>query len=356
MGALTSSLSEIVRDSGKKTVAVVDFTDLQGCVTELGRYMAEDVSVALVNNAKGIEVIDRTNLRVLMQEHKLASTGIIDPATARKLGQVAGVDALVTGTITPIGDSVHVSAKVLDTVSAKMLGGTTVDLPKTAPVQELIAKGVMNCGQPDSSQMDSSPAADAERSPPPRNTNEVRGRIGVSISTDPATAKLGAKLLSVESNGPAANAGLQPGDQIVSIDGYLIKDGNDLRNVISPLEPGKTARVTYMRNGKQSTVIVGIVAPIAAGQIEDILISIPSCRRDGDWIRCFGSVVNGSKERRTFRLNTEASYMADNLGNQSKEQNPAASKRVHRSILWASGIVRPVETNSRCYVNHFSYS
>lgn len=147
VNSLSAGLSEIAKNSGRKTIAVVDFTDLQGCVTELGRYMAEDVSVALVNNAKGFDVIDRTNLRVLMQEHKLVSTGIIDPATARKLGQVAGVDALVTGTIAPLSDSVHVSTKLLDTESAKVLGGITADIPRTKTVDDLLAKGITNCGQ-----------------------------------------------------------------------------------------------------------------------------------------------------------------------------------------------------------------
>jgi TolB-like protein len=144
--AASADLASELEASGRKTVAVVDFTDLQGCVTELGRYMAEDISVSLAKNAKGFQVIDRTNLNVLLEEHKLASTGIIDPATARKLGQIAGVDALVTGTIAPLSDSVHVSAKLLDTKSAMVLGGTTVDMPRTKNVEELLAKGVTNCG------------------------------------------------------------------------------------------------------------------------------------------------------------------------------------------------------------------
>lgn len=145
MRPASAALATKIAASGRKTVAVVDFTDLQGCVTELGRYMAEDISVALLDNAKGFEVIDRTSLRVLMQEHKLASTGIIDPATARQLGKIAGVDALVTGTIAPLSDSVHVSAKVLDTESAKMLGGITAEIPRTKAVDELLSKGVANC-------------------------------------------------------------------------------------------------------------------------------------------------------------------------------------------------------------------
>jgi curli biogenesis system outer membrane secretion channel CsgG len=122
VGPLAAALSKSISASGRKTAAVVDFTDLQGCVTELGRYLAEDLSVGLASDARGFEVIDRTNLKVILQEHHLASTGIIDPETARKLGQIAGVDTLVTGTIAPLGDVIHVSAKALDTNAAMILG------------------------------------------------------------------------------------------------------------------------------------------------------------------------------------------------------------------------------------------
>jgi TolB-like protein len=188
VNSLSSGLSDIASRSGRKTVAVVDFTDLQGCVTELGRYMAEDVSVALVNNAKGFEVIDRTNLRVLMQEHKLASTGIIDSETARQLGKVAGVDALVTGTIAPLSDSVHVSAKVLDTETAKMLGGITADIPRTKTVDELLAKGVANCNAAPTPQADGSMGQTQAATPqaPPSPPAVFTGQISntrVSITT-----------------------------------------------------------------------------------------------------------------------------------------------------------------------------
>ena len=96
--AITDKLSDGLSQTGKKTAAVVDFTDLQGCVTELGRFIAEELSASLAESGKGIEVIDRTNLKVILQENRLAATGIIDPSTARKLGQLAGIESLVTGT------------------------------------------------------------------------------------------------------------------------------------------------------------------------------------------------------------------------------------------------------------------
>jgi len=140
MKPLSTALAKSITASGRKTVAVVDFTDLQGNVNELGRFLAEDLSVDLVSDAKGFEVIDRTHLKSILQEHRLATTGLIDPQTARKLGEIAGVDALVTGTMTPFGDSVRLSAKVLDTATAKTIAASTAEVPKTKAIEELLSR------------------------------------------------------------------------------------------------------------------------------------------------------------------------------------------------------------------------
>ncbi len=139
---LSPQLSSAITKSGRKTVAVVDFTDLQGCVTEFGRFLAEEFSVALATGSGGFEVIDRTNLKTLLQEHKLAATGIIDPQTARKVGEIAGVQALVAGTVTPFGDSVRLSVKVLDAETAKIIGGVAADMPRNKAIDELLKRGI----------------------------------------------------------------------------------------------------------------------------------------------------------------------------------------------------------------------
>jgi TolB-like protein len=139
---LSSKLSGAIAKSGRKTVAVVDFTDLQGCVTEFGRFLAEQLSLELATSSNQFEVIDRTNLKTLLQEHKLASTGIIDPQTARRVGEIAGVQALVTGTVTPLGDNVRLSVKVLDAQTAKIVGGVAADLPRSKPVDDLLRRGI----------------------------------------------------------------------------------------------------------------------------------------------------------------------------------------------------------------------
>jgi TolB-like protein len=139
---LSSSMAEKIADAGKAKIAVVDFTDLQGNVTELGRFLAEEFSVALTELGKGFEVVDRTHLKSIIAEHKLSATGLIDPKTARKLGKIAGVEALITGTLTPFGDSIRISVKILDTATAKIIGARRGNIAKTKAIEELLSRGL----------------------------------------------------------------------------------------------------------------------------------------------------------------------------------------------------------------------
>lgn len=145
--------AKLAADGGARTIAVVDFTDLQGNVTELGRFMAEEFSVALADTGRGLKVVDRTHLRSLLLEHELSSTGLIDPQTARELGKIAGVEALVTGSITPFGDSIRVAVKVLDTDTAQIVMSSAANVGKTPAIEELlrrevqVARGTTHHGQ-----------------------------------------------------------------------------------------------------------------------------------------------------------------------------------------------------------------
>ncbi|UCH97550.1 MAG: hypothetical protein JSV88_12060 [Candidatus Aminicenantes bacterium] len=139
---ISQELAKKIEEAGKKSIAVVDFNDLQGNITELGRFLAEEFSTSLVSTGKGFEMVDRTHLKSILAEHKLSTTGLIDPQTARKLGQIVGVEAIVTGTITPFGDSVRLSVKVLVTDTAKVITASTGNIPKTKAIEELLSREV----------------------------------------------------------------------------------------------------------------------------------------------------------------------------------------------------------------------
>jgi hypothetical protein len=130
------------------SVAVVDFTDLRGRETELGRFLAEEISAALVSVESELKVVDRSRLAAIMEEWELSATGLVapvDPETeeiARKVGRIAGVEALVTGRLTPFRDTVHVSLLVLEVGSAEIVGGAQLRVPKTEAIAELESRSL----------------------------------------------------------------------------------------------------------------------------------------------------------------------------------------------------------------------
>ncbi len=135
---LAGLIGEKITASGKKKIAVVDFTDLQGTVTKLGRFIAEELSVSLASRARGFRVVDRLYLQAVLKDMKFSSNGGLDPMAARKAGTAAGVEALVTGTLTPLGDDVRLNIKVLDTETAVVIGAHRGDIPLTGTIRKLL--------------------------------------------------------------------------------------------------------------------------------------------------------------------------------------------------------------------------
>jgi len=69
-------------------------------------------------------------------------------------------------------------------------------------------------------------------------------------------AESGALIRGVVAGEPAANAGLQPGDVVTSIDGKSIATGTQLRNWVASKAPGSSVVMSVNRNGKQLDLTV----------------------------------------------------------------------------------------------------
>lgn len=139
---LVDEISAGAERAGAKRLTVADFTDLQGQVTELGRFVAEELATSLVLARPRFGVVDRANLRSILAEHKLSMSGLVNPENAKKLGLIAGVDGIVVGTITPLGESVRITMKVIATDTATVMAAARSDVARTKAIDELLGKGV----------------------------------------------------------------------------------------------------------------------------------------------------------------------------------------------------------------------
>ena len=95
-----------------------------------------------------------------------------------------------------------------------------------------------------------------------------RGYLGVmtqKISPEMASAlKLahptGALVADVEPNGPAAKAGLRPGDVVTALDGKAVDDPRALARQVAALRPGTGTEVTVLRDGAEQKLAMTTAA------------------------------------------------------------------------------------------------
>ena len=69
--------------------------------------------------------------------------------------------------------------------------------------------------------------------------------LGVSLADGDESSQVSA----VSTGGPAASAGLQAGDEIVSIEGRSVGSADELRAAIDDREPGEKVTLGILRNG-----------------------------------------------------------------------------------------------------------
>lgn len=119
------------------TVAIVDFNDLQGKVTMLGRYMSEELITRLFQ-ARRFKVIERSLLEKALGELHFNATDLVDPDAAQQLGKVIGAEALVTGTLTDLGRLIKVNGRVIKVETGEVLGAAGTQIIKTMSVEDMM--------------------------------------------------------------------------------------------------------------------------------------------------------------------------------------------------------------------------
>lgn len=139
-----------------------------------------------------------------------------------------------------------------------------------------------------------------------------RGRIGVAVQE--VTRALadsfglerpeGALVGGIEPGGPAALAGVEVGDVIVSFDGIRINASSELPRIVSAVRPGEVVEMVVMREGRERALQITLgewedapvvsaeaVAPLAAAPNRlGLVVELP----DGDEARLPGLLVRQS--------------------------------------------------------------
>lgn len=125
--------------TARQTVAVTNFTDLDGKITDLGKYLAVKIPLKLVNSGD-CDVIDPQEVGDTAIANNININKTISRETAKSLGKSLEATLICTGSITNFGSYIELNVKLISTQSGLSIAGLTVSIQVDEQVSKLIGK------------------------------------------------------------------------------------------------------------------------------------------------------------------------------------------------------------------------
>jgi len=102
-----------------------------------GTYVTEKISSTLGAPNSPIRLFERSRLDAVLQEQKLSASGLFNESEARKIGELAPIDDILTGTFTRLDSCVSINLRIIDVVSGEVRGNLSENVDLTADLASL---------------------------------------------------------------------------------------------------------------------------------------------------------------------------------------------------------------------------
>lgn len=133
---IADKLAVRLTEARQAKIGVLEFLDLQGRISQLGKFIAEDLTTAFFEKGK-FSLVERTLLQQVMREHALSQTGVIDLTQAQQIGKMVGADAIITGSLSDIGTEIKANARLIDVRSGNVLAVAGESIAKTENISKM---------------------------------------------------------------------------------------------------------------------------------------------------------------------------------------------------------------------------
>jgi TolB-like protein len=137
MDELARQITTQISNQKKRKVAVLDFSDLNGQDSKLGKFIAEEILTRLVKENE-VSVVERMYMKKVLQESEFRNSGIVDIKSAQKIGRFLGADSVCLGTLTPLQKTVRVNARLIDSETGKIFAVATASIDRSDDINVLL--------------------------------------------------------------------------------------------------------------------------------------------------------------------------------------------------------------------------
>ncbi len=125
--AVTTELSQKIIEApvakAPQSLAVVPFTATASSAQAskaFGEYITETILGSISGHPDKLKLFERTRMDAILKEHEFILTDLMKPSAALKIGQLAPIDALLSGTYTKLKSYIEVSARIIDVTSGEI--------------------------------------------------------------------------------------------------------------------------------------------------------------------------------------------------------------------------------------------
>lgn len=138
---LARAIAEKSRASGQNTIAVLPFPHSDGTCSTFSSYVVDELTLSLFDLPDaGIDIVERSRMESIISELAMGEGGLLNPATTKEIGSISGASALIIGTITGIGDSIRLNARLVATDTGRTISAAAETIPNTQAISSLLSQ------------------------------------------------------------------------------------------------------------------------------------------------------------------------------------------------------------------------
>lgn len=143
-----TEIAKQVRDSNKSNrlvrLAVTTFVSTgDSGKNKFGVYFTESITSALAKHNKKYKIFERKRLDVIAQENALSLSGFIDEQQALKLGELAPIDFIFSGTYTKLKNTIEINGRLIDVVTGEILTSYSGSIKVTPDLNALFESSIV---------------------------------------------------------------------------------------------------------------------------------------------------------------------------------------------------------------------
>lgn len=172
--AVTRMATEINTQLGltsTATVLVSSFKRMDGKGCELDEMITTDLEAALIRKAHSYKLLDRSDLSVIAEEHKLQMSGMMDEEQQmREAGKLLKADAIIFGSYSLAGSTLLLRLKAVDVQTSEQLAIAVAACMPSAVITSWCKEPPPHSSVTRDSQIPNKEPATATVAPPPCNS------------------------------------------------------------------------------------------------------------------------------------------------------------------------------------------